>query len=89
MQTPLSRPPNADPPLGWADQAGCRPPRQNPGVWQTPPPRYGQQAGGTHPTGMHTCFENKTRMCSKFRGTALGWKFDVATVIKFEMPTFK
>ena len=22
----------------------------------TPPGRYGQQAGGTHPTGMHSCF---------------------------------
>ena len=43
---PRSRPPRAGTPLG-AD---------------TPPPlgavyagRYGQQAGGTHPTGMHTC----------------------------------
>ena len=33
------------------------------GVWADTPPqgavhagRYGQQAGGTYPTGMHTCF---------------------------------
>ena len=29
---------------------------------RTPPPDtigYGQQAGGTHPTGMHTCFNTK------------------------------
>ena len=32
-------------------------------VWQTPPPhfwdtmRYGQQAGGTHPAGMHSCLK--------------------------------
>ena len=35
---------------GWADPSGCRPPQG----WADPP-RYGQQAGGTHPTGMHTC----------------------------------
>ena len=23
--------------------------------WTTPPPPYGQCAGGTHPTGMHSC----------------------------------
>ena len=44
-------PPDADPPgmqthpRGWADPPRCRPPR----------PRYSQQAGGTHPTLMHTC----------------------------------
>ena len=29
------------------------------GVGQTPPPNttgYGQRAGGTHPTGMHSCW---------------------------------
>ena len=29
------------------------------GVWADPPPsdtvEYGQRAGGTHPTGMHSC----------------------------------
>ena len=33
------------------------------GVGQTPPPSdttgYGQRAGGTHPTGMHSCFGHK------------------------------
>ena len=37
------------------------PPRADPPRSRHPPPgavhagRYGQQAGGTHPTGMHTC----------------------------------
>ena len=40
----------------------------------TPPPRYGQRAGGTHPTGMQTCFtvyfnwnwvENLNKQCSQ------------------------
>ena len=30
------------------------PPPPGPG---TPPARYGQQAGGTHPTGMHSCLD--------------------------------
>ena len=28
-----------------------------PGTRYTPRGRYGQQAGGTHPTGMHSCYE--------------------------------
>ena len=40
-------------------EGGCPPPGAD-----TPPRavyagRYGQQAGGTHPTGMHTCLFNK------------------------------
>ena len=31
------------------------PPPQGPGTYP-PPPHYGQCAGGTHPTGMHSCF---------------------------------
>ena len=33
------------------------------GVGQTPPTStgYGQQAGGMHPTGMHSCFENVSK----------------------------
>ena len=39
---------------------GQTPPRQTPSPGQTPPLAqcmlgYGQQAGGTHPTGMHSC----------------------------------
>ena len=53
-------PPRADPP-------GSRPPRSRHPPEQTPlhpadpslvavhAGRYGQQTGGTHPTGMHTC----------------------------------
>ena len=43
---------------------GQTPPGRHPHPGQTPPGRhpldttvYGQQVGGTHPTGMHTCFE--------------------------------
>ena len=28
--------------------------------------RYGQQAGGTHPTGMHTCLKHKRSTCKLF-----------------------
>ena len=39
--------------------------------WDIHPPvqcmlGYGQQAGGTHPTGMHSCIENKKWVQSKF-----------------------
>ena len=54
MQTPLGW---ADPPPPDADSPWQIPWMQTPGVWQTP--LYGQQAGGTHPAGKHTCFENK------------------------------
>ena len=37
-------------PLGWADPPGCKPP----GLGR-PLPSFGQQVGGAHPTGMHTC----------------------------------
>ena len=47
--------------LGWADPLDADP--LPPGLGRLPSPdgdprphRYGQQAGGTHPTGMHTCF---------------------------------
>ena len=51
-QTPL----RADPPSGSKHPLGADTPQE-----QTPPTaavhagRYGQQAGGTHPTGMHPC----------------------------------
>ena len=50
-RAPQGCPPDADP-QGWADPPDADPPR----LGRTPPPRYGQQAGGTHPTGMHTCW---------------------------------
>ena len=41
-------------------QAGTPPSRQIHPLGRYPPPQcmlgYGQQAGGTHPTGMHSCF---------------------------------
>ena len=43
--------------------AGIHIPRQTPPGRHPPPPsdttEYGQQAGGTHPTGMHTCFSRE------------------------------
>ena len=48
---------------------GCRPPSPDtPSPWmQTPPPpRYGQRADGTHPTGMHTCWDSHPACPSGF-----------------------
>ena len=63
MQTPwqtlggLGRPPlDGEPPGGphplSRPHPGCRPPMDE----TSPPPGIRQQAGGTHPTGMYTCF---------------------------------
>ena len=56
-QTPLGRHPLGKHPLGRHPSLGRQP------IVRHPPRRppsdttgYGQQAGGTHPTGMHTCF---------------------------------
>ena len=49
-QTPL----NADPLEADLGGVGRLPWMQTPPS-QTPPPGIRQQAGGTHPTGMHTC----------------------------------
>ena len=55
------------PEAGTPPRPGTPPPEQTPGA-DTPPGagtpsavhagRYGQQAGGTHPTGMQSCFSN-------------------------------
>ena len=47
-------PPWVDTP--WADTPLADTPHQA----DTPPPADGQLAGGTHPTGMHSCFLPKT-----------------------------
>ena len=53
-------PPGADTPPP-ADPPGSRPPLEQAPPWSRPPPgpehagRYGQRAGGTHPTGMQSC----------------------------------
>ena len=57
---PLGRHPTwADTPPG-RHSLGRHPPRQTPPPYtDIPPPDttgYGQQAGGTHPTGVHTCW---------------------------------
>ena len=54
------RPPRIETPLGWGTPP---PPRmENPPGWRNPPqggePPHGQCAGGTHPTGMHSCCFN-------------------------------
>ena len=48
---PPCRPPQHSRPRGSADPLWM----QTPWSWADPPPQYGQQAGSTHPTGMHTC----------------------------------
>ena len=60
---PGRHPPWADTPPGrhlWADNPQADTPRQSPSPRQTPHPGYYgircQQAGGTHPNGMNTCF---------------------------------
>ena len=52
-------PPRSRPPLEQTSPGADTPQEQTP-LEQTPPRtvhagRYGQQAGGTRPTGMHTC----------------------------------
>ena len=55
-QTPGSRhPPNQAPPRP-GNPPEQTPPEQTPPWDQAPPRRYGQRAGGTHPTGMQSCF---------------------------------
>ena len=55
---------------------GRHPPGQTPSHRQTPPGRRswadtpwadGQQAGGTHPTGMHSCAKNETMLVGYYR----------------------
>ena len=52
VQTPQQTPPPRQTPSG-----------RHPPPWRTPLAQcmlgYGQQAGGTHPTGMHSCFNNR------------------------------
>ena len=61
--TPQSRPPRTDTPLG-ADTPHLQSRHHPPPVADTPSPpsihppgRYSQCAGGTHPTGMQSCFD--------------------------------
>ena len=59
--SPRQIPPGQTPSL-WADNPPLG--RQPPPPWQTSPhppntTGYGQQAGGTHPTGMHSCIKIK------------------------------
>ena len=55
IPAPHTDPLDADPCPPHTDAPGCRPPgMQTPPQDADPPPRYGQQAGGTHPTGVHT-----------------------------------
>ena len=55
--TPGQTPPGQTPP--WADLAGQTPPWADTPLGRYPPAQcmlgYGQQAGGKHPTGMHSC----------------------------------
>ena len=56
MQTP----PDADP----SGLESPPPPMQTPSpLHADPSPRYSQQTGGTHPTGMHTCINILFKHC--------------------------
>ena len=68
-------PPGADThPPGCRHPSQSRNPLEADTPWEQTPPRsrqppcavhagrYGQQAGSTHPTGMHTCYENVNRL---------------------------
>ena len=75
QQVPLGRYPLA----GTASQAGNPPSMYTPG--QVPPGalhagRYGQQAGGTHPTGIHSCCF--LSLMENFRR----WKKDLSGLVK-------
>ena len=75
----IAYPPGADTPQGADTPRSRHPPGADPSGTDTPPDhapsgadtpctvhaeRYGQQAGDTHPTGMHTCYK---RNCSYTR----------------------
>ena len=58
MQTSINAlPQQLGSPLGLADPLMHTLHGQTLPPMQTPPLQYGQQAGGTHPTGMHTCLK--------------------------------
>ena len=57
QQTPLGRHPQADTPLLGRHPLGQTPPGQTMG--------YGQQAGSTHPTGMHSCLIIVRSLCKR------------------------
>ena len=65
--TPLGR---YTPQVGTPPQAGNPPFRYTPGTGAPPRAvharRYEQQADGTHPTGMHSCFEHYFAIYSNF-----------------------
>ena len=65
-QTPSSgrHPPGRHPP-------GRHPPRQTPPHLSWDTAGYGQQAGGTHPTGMRTCFIKFNLSFEKFKSVWL------------------
>ena len=46
---------------------------------------YGQQAGGTHPTGMHSCFKKVSRRCQEMFKTHL--QFVVTTLLLLGLPS--
>ena len=46
---------------------------------------YGLQAGGTHPTGMHSCFKKVSRRCQEMFKTHL--QFVVTTLLLLGLPS--
>ena len=57
------------------------------GGWWRPPPRMATAAGGRHPTGMHSCFENATLQESDtLSNTAIGKEEDFKERKNFTSP---
>ena len=69
-QTPVRHPPGANTPKYQTPPRADTPLEQTP-PWSRHPPdamqagRYGQQEGGTHPTGMHTFLEKSSHVIYK------------------------
>ena len=92
--TPWSRHPRADTP--WEQTPpGADPPEQTPpGSRHSLPTctvhaeRYGQQVGGTHPTGMHTCFRNILEIINLKKSLNITWILTITKKIIVNITDF-
>ena len=98
--TPLEQtPPGADipelTPPGSRHPPGADPPEQTPpGSRHSLPTctvhagRYGQQVGGTHPTGMHTCFRNILEIINLKKSLNITWILTITKKIIVNITDF-
>ena len=84
MQTPGCRPPPGCSPLWDADPRGMQNPPPHP--LQTHP-RSGQLAGGTHPTGMHTCVVRNHVSTPSLLFTLIIFNFQLFLLVMFYRST--